>query len=147
VRDGNFEQLIILAVVVMAWVVNFVLDLVRRRGRPAPPQDRAENLAVEGDEIDLAEVIRRERAAEVARPGPEPRSAEPRPPVVVVPAVTPVRAPVAPPRPAARVPKRGRLQRRINPSEARRGVVLMTILGPCRGVEPPPNGSSAGGQR
>jgi hypothetical protein len=146
VRDGNFEQLIILAVVVLAWVVNFVLDLVRSRGRPAPRRDREKDLALEEQEIDLAEVMR-ERASEAAPPAPERRSADPRPPIVVVPAVTSGRLPVPPPRPAARLPERGRLRRRINPLEARRGIVLMTILGPCRGVEPPPNGSSAGGQR
>ena len=39
-RDGNFEQIIILVVVMLAWLVNFVMDLVRSRGRPAPPQER-----------------------------------------------------------------------------------------------------------
>jgi hypothetical protein len=146
VRDGNFEQLIILAVVVLAWLVNFVLDLVRSRGRPAPPQKREEDLTVDEQEIDLAEVMR-ERAAEAERPAREPRSADPRPLVVVAPAMPSVRAPVASRRPAARLPERVRLRRRIDAVEARRGVVLMTILGPCRGVEPPPNGAAAGDRR
>jgi hypothetical protein len=138
VRDGNFEQLIILAVVVLAWLVNFVLDIVRRRGRPAPPQEREEDVAVDDQEIDHTEVMR-ERAAEAERPARE-RSADARPMVVVAPAVPSVRAPVAARRPATRLPERARLRRRIDAVEARRGVVLMTILGPCRGLEPPPYG-------
>ena len=145
-RDGNFEQLIILAVVALAWLVNFVLDLVRSRGRPAPPQDREADLTLEEQEIALPEVLR-ERASEAALPAPEARSAEPRRPIVVVPAAPSARPPVAARRPAARLPERGRVRRRIDPVEARRGIVLMTILGPCRGVEPPPNGAAAGERR
>lgn len=145
-RDGNFEQLIILAVVVLAWLVNFVMDLVRRRGRPAPPQEREEDIAVDEQEIDLAEVMR-ERAAETEQSAREPRPADARPLVVVAPAVPSVRAPVAARRPAARSPERARVRRRIDAVEARRGVVLMTILGPCRGVEPMPNETTAGDRR
>ena len=145
-RDGNFEQLIILAVVAVAWLVNFVLDLVRSRGRPAPPQEREEDLAVDEQEIDLPEVMR-ERPVEAERPARGPRSADPRPPVVVAPAVPSARVPVAARRPAAKVPERARRRRRIDAVEARRGIVLMTILGPCRGAEPPPNGAPAGERR
>jgi hypothetical protein len=176
VRDVNFEQLIILAVVLLAWMVNFVMDRLRNRGRTAQPQDRDEDLAVEEEEFDLAEAMRRERAAESPRgpdaarvpvpvtlPAPETRSADPRPRVVVpapqpdsrrtAPGALPPHAPaqratpsvqrrVPPPRSPAGAPEGRRLRRRIDPSEARRGVVLMTILGPCRGVEPPAGDAS-----
>jgi hypothetical protein len=139
VRDLNFEQLFILAVLLVAGLVNLVLDWVRARGRRAPPQDRAQDVAVEEEELDLSEVFWPERTAEVppelepARvPVPPPRP-RPMPPVV---------APMSPPRSPERSVQHRRLHRRIDPREARRGVVLMTILGPCRGMEPPAGNAS-----
>jgi hypothetical protein len=176
VRDLNFEQLVILVVVLLAGLVNFVLDWLRNRGRTAQPQGRDEDLAIEEEEIDLAEAMRRDRAAEsprgpdtatvpvpVTRPAPETRSADPRPQVVVPtplpdsrrtsPEALPLHAPaqratpsvqrrVPPPRSPAGLPEGRRMRRRIDPREARRGIVLMTILGPCRGVEPPAGNAS-----
>jgi hypothetical protein len=138
VRDGNFEQVIILVVVMLAWLVNFVLDQVRTRRRPVPQQDRDENLVVEEEEIDPAEATRPQVVVSSPLPDsrgvlpePSPRQAlAPRPISSVQPRVPPRQSP-------ARSPESRRLRRRIDPLEARRGVVLMTILGPCRGVEPP----------
>lgn len=165
-RDLNFEQLFILAMVLLAGLVNFVLDWLRKRGRTAQPQGRDEDLAVDEGEIDLAEEMGPEPPrvpVPVTLPAPETRSAGPRPQVVVpatlpdsrrtsaepsplpVPAqrATPSVPPrVPPPRSPARSPESRRLRRRIDPLEARRGVVLMTILGPCRGVEPPAGNAS-----
>ena len=143
VRDLNFEQLFILAALLLAGLVNLVLDWLRNRGRTAQPQHRdedlAEDLAVEEEELDPAEAMQRERAAEVP-PGLYPaRVPVPPPPRApsgqgATPSVVPR---VSPPRSPARSPRGQRRHRRIDPREARRGVVLMTILGPCRGVEPP----------
>lgn len=175
-RDVNFEQLIILALVLLVGLVNFVLDWLKNRGR-TPPQsrNRDEGLAVGEEEIDLGEAMRRARAG--SPPDLEParvpvqaklpdlgvRPADSRLPVVAPatppdfrrpsPATMPHRSPA--PRPTPRLPLRGpppgsstrsakdrRLRRRIDPWEARRGVVLMTILGPCRGIEPPARNAS-----
>ncbi len=137
-RDGNFEQLIILVVVMLAWLVNFVLDQVRTRRRPVPPPDRDENLVVEEDEIDPAEATRPQVV--VSPPLPDSRGVlpEPSPRQALAPRAIPSVQPRVPPRQSPpRSPESPRLRRRIDPLEARRGVVLMTILGPCRGVEPP----------
>jgi hypothetical protein len=138
VRDGNFEQVIILVVVMLAWLVNFVLDQVRTRRRPVPQQDRDENLVVEEEEIDPAEATRPQVV--VSPPLPDSRGVlpEPSPRQALAPRAIPSVRPRVPPRQSpARSPASRRLRRRIDPLEARRGVVLMTILGPCRGVEPP----------
>ena len=145
-RDLNFEQLFILAMVLLAGLLNFVLNWMRHRGRTAQPQARHEDLAVDEEEIDLGDAMRREPAAASPRvpdaarvpmpvtlPAPATRPTDLRPQVVIL-----------PPRPQAGSPDGRRLRRRIDPSEARRGVVLMTILGPCRGVEPP--GGAASGR-
>jgi hypothetical protein len=165
VRDLNFEQLVILAVLLLAGLVNFVLDWLRKRGRTAQPQGRDEELAVDEEEIHLAEEMGGPEPPRVpvTLPAPETRSADARRQVVVpvtMPdsrrgslAPSPLSAPaqratpsvpprVPPPRSRARSPESRRLRRRIDPSEARRGVVLMTILGPCRGVEPPAGNAS-----
>lgn len=137
-RDGNFEQLIILVVVMLAWLVNFVLDQVRTRRRPVPPQDRDENLVVEEEEIDPAEAMRPQVV--VPPPLPDSREVSPKPSPRQAPvplAIPSVRPRVAPRQSPARSPESRRLRRRIDLLEARRGVVLMTVLGPCRGVEPP----------
>ena len=138
-RDLSFEQLFILAVLLVAGLVNLVLDWLRARGRTAQPQHPEQNVAIEEEELDLSEVFWPERTAEMpaerepARvPVPPPR---PLPPVVAP--ASPPRAPVKPPRAPSRPTQRRRLRHRMDPHEARRGVVLMTILGPCRGMEPP----------
>jgi hypothetical protein len=138
VRDGNFEQVIILVVVMLAWLVNFVLDQVRTRRRPVPQQDRDENLVVEEEEIDPAEATRPQVV--VSPPLPDSRGVlpEPSPRQALAPRAIPSVRPRVPPRQSpARSPASRRLRRRIDPLEARRGIVLMTVLGPCRGVEPP----------
>lgn len=137
-RDGNLEQLIILAVVMGAWLLNFVLDQVRTRRRPVPPQDRDENLVVVEEEIDPAEAMRPQVA--VPPPLPDSRGVLPEPSSrqALAPRAIPSVRPRVPPRQSpARSPESRRLRRRIDPLEARRGIVLMTVLGPCRGVEPP----------
>ena len=132
-RDLSFEQLFILAVLLVAGLVNLVRDWLRARGRTALPRDRDQDVAIE-EELDLSEVLWPERTAELP-PEREPARMpvlppSPRPMPLVV-------APVSPLRPPVRSVQRRRLHRRIDPREARRGVVLMTILGPCRGMEPP----------
>lgn len=138
-RDVSFEQLIILGIFLVMGLVNFVLERLRKRGRTAQPQDYDHDIPAE--EIDLDEALWRERTADLP-PGPEPASMPapgPSPPRVPSGrAATPsVAAPVSPPRPPTRAMQGRRPRRRIDPREARRGVVLMTILGPCRGIDPP----------
>jgi hypothetical protein len=143
VRDLNFEQLFILAVVLLAALVNFVLDRLRNRGRTAQPQYPDEDLAVDEEEIDLAEAMR----PQVVVPATLPDSRKTSPEPLRLPAPAQRATPSLPPRvlpPRSRAASRDgrRLRRRIDPSEARHGVVLMTILGPCRGVEPPAGNAS-----
>lgn len=137
-RDVGFEQLIILVIFLVMGLVNFVLERLRnRRGRTAQPQDYDHEIPAE--EIDLDEALWREGTAELP-PGPEPaRMPAPAPPRApsgqgATPSVV---TPVSPPRPPTRAVQRRRPRRRMDPREARRGVVLMTILGPCRGIDPP----------
>ena len=83
------------------------------------------------------------------------RQAEPRVPppsteVAVLPpmadAAPPWAAPPRPPAPAASPdpPDARRRRERVGLAEARRGMVLMAILGTCPGLEPPPRGEAGG---
>lgn len=143
-RDVSFEQLVILAIFLLVGLVNFILDLLRKRGRTAQPQETEQDLAKEEEELELDEALWRERTAGVP-PDLEPARV-PVPPAPRVPsgqgATRSVVSPVAPRRLPARSVQRRRLRRRIDPREARLGVVLMTILGPCRGIEPPAGNGS-----
>lgn len=133
-RDVSFEQLVILAIFLLVGLVNFIVDLLRKRGRTAQPQTREQDVAIEEEELDLSEVLWPERATELPPEREPARGLVPPPPPRPMP---PVVAPVSPPRPPVRSVQRRRLHRRIDPREARRGLVLMTILGPCRGMERP----------
>jgi len=127
----SIEQLFFVAIFVAIAIFNFL-----RRARNQRRRD--------GD------------AAGGAPPGEEPRGEEPAeaPPRVVLPRprvmITPpvpehpevprLRRPAAEPRrslvaPAAR-PRRARRRLLRGHRDARRGIVLITVLGPCRGLEP-----------
>jgi len=108
------EQLILLAGVALALLLNFIRGMRRRRAG--------------GD-------ASRRRESDVSE---RPRPARRTPPVVAprrlptAPATTPlpVAMPRVAPRPRARAPLGGL-------RAVRHGMVLMTILGPCRALEPP----------
>jgi hypothetical protein len=124
----SLEQVIVLAIFLLVALFNFVRQvLAQRRQRGEVPE---------------------EEPAEEAPPPP--RAPTPPPRVIVVPP-QPVAAPAPPRRPRAEPLREGpaprpvprprprRPRRRLFASrgEARRGIVLLTVLGPCRGVEPP----------
>jgi hypothetical protein len=109
----TFEQLLILALVVLLPLLNFLAGRVRRRLEEARPPEA----------VPVAP-----RAEARPRPGP-PAPPERRPaPRIAAPEVEPPRRAVRRAAPAA--PRSLR--------EVRWGIVLMTVLGPCRALEPPP---------
>jgi hypothetical protein len=114
------EQLLVLALLALVWLASALVNWLKARARRGQPDEAAETAG----------------PAEV-RPPPSP------PPRAVV---TPPRAVAAPPRapapaPPARVPRPARAVRprgrfRVGGAEdVRRGIVLMTVLGPCRALE------------
>ncbi len=117
-RTWSPAQLLLLAVFLLVSLLNFLLTLWRRRSdgaragqfEPVAPQTPAQET--------------RPRAIQTARTGvsgDRPRRETPR-----VPTEVPPGAP------------RLKVAARLGPRDARRGVVLMTILGPCRALEPQP---------
>lgn len=109
----TIEQLLILAVLVLIPLVNYLAGRLRRSLKEAEP-----------------------RAAAPPPPRAEPRS-RPRPPALPRPAPGIVPPEAAPPRPARR---RAASAAPRSLRESRRGIVLMTVLGPCRALEPPGDG-------
>jgi hypothetical protein len=108
------EQLLILVVLGLVLLSNVVARLLRRwiSGEAARPR-----------ESDVSEGTQAAR-----RPPPVTRPR--RPPVAPETSPVPRAAPRVAPRPRRRAPLGGR-------RAVRRGIVLMTILGPCRALEPP----------
>jgi hypothetical protein len=109
------EQFVLLLVFLAAVLLNLVIEAYRRRlRRPAAPP--------------------REPVAErVGAPAPPP------PAVTIPPPPRPRPRPMAPapsPPRALGAPRRRRLL--AGPSDARRAMILMAILGPCRGLESRP---------
>jgi hypothetical protein len=113
------EQLLLLAIFLLVPLLNFLLAMWRRRQR-------------EGTRAGSFEPAAPEAPAPATRPGSiaasqagvsgdRPRRETPR-----MPAETPPGAP------------RLKVSARLGPRDARRGVVLMAILGPCRALEPGP---------
>lgn len=121
--ERGFEQLILIVVILLAAVFDFVVRWLRRRqGKDesvgAGPADE-QPLLLEEHEIELPEAP----AVERGLPLPPPAPAE-------VPVV--FRRPLPPP--AIKPP---RVARRLlrQPLDARRGIVMMAVLGPCRGLQ------------
>jgi hypothetical protein len=108
------EHLLILVVLAFVLLINLIVRLLRRRAAGEAPRAReSEESAVPPRPQRLPPAIAPRRVHEAPGAAPVPRA---------VPSVTPparVRAPV------------GGLH------AVRRGIVLMTILGPCRALEPP----------
>jgi hypothetical protein len=107
----SVEQLLFIALFVLVPLFNFLAKVLRQRRRPAAPIPQAEE------------------------PG-EPVTALP-PPRVLLPVPEPPRPSARPPRAPAVlvVERRRRAPYRLRPADVRRGLVLMTILGPCRALE------------
>jgi hypothetical protein len=126
--EPRFEQLFILALFVGLALLDMLLRWARRKARPEE-QELEEG---EDERLLVAELETRRRGPAwtdhevVAVPAP-PR---PRPSTVHV---LPSRKSATP------GPRRcGRTRHWLNnPNTARHGMILMTVLGPCRGMEPP----------
>jgi hypothetical protein len=106
----SVEQLLFLVLFVLLPLLNMLRKALRKRRLPAPPvpeAGRAEPRPVRPAPMVLPPV------PELARPPPRARTAERRP-----------------------VQAAERRRTDFSPSHIRRGIVLMTILGPCRALEP-----------
>ena len=82
------------------------------------------------------------------RPAPALRRVEPPRAILAEPPVPPER-PEGPPLPRTFGPPRRRARNQglfRTPADARRAIVLMSVLGPCRGLDPPGGGEAGLGQ-
>ncbi|MGH7334783.1 MAG: hypothetical protein ACREKS_18970 [Candidatus Rokuibacteriota bacterium] len=107
----SVEQLLFLVLFVLIPLINVLRRVLRKR--PTPP---------------VPEAVRAESMPAL----PPPRVLQPVPEF----ARPPARATAAERRPAEVAEQRRQTPYRFSPSAVRRGIVLMTILGPCRALEP-----------
>jgi hypothetical protein len=105
----SVEQLLFLVLFVLVPLFNVLARVLRKRRAPPPPVPRAE------PELPAMRPLPRVITA-LPEPAPAPR------------ATRPVGVPVAEPR--------RRTPYRLSARDVHRGMVLMTILGPCRALEP-----------
>jgi hypothetical protein len=112
------EQILFLALFLLVVLVNLVARWLRGRGERRPR-------------------VEAERPREI-REGP--RRVPPRP-AVPTPEISRAPAPVAAPAPAPPAPVRRPPRFRLGGvADVRRGIMLMTVLGPCRALEPEDRG-------
>ena len=115
-RDLGLEQIILLLIFILAPLINFIMHRVRRR----PEDNKSKEQSVE----------------------PIPRSTQPRP-TTVVPKLaesrTRVAASQAPTLASAPLATSRSIKRALlrTPRDVRRGIIIMTILEPCRAYDPP----------
>lgn len=124
--DRGLDQLLLFALVLIAGIFDLLMRWARRRrGTPSEAEGEGEIVVAESDSGEYLEVRRIEPppSPPVSRPGPMPSKP----------------APPRPGRPVAKRAQRPARERRHqwlrNQSDARRAIVLMEILGPCRGLE------------
>ena len=125
--DRGLEQLLLFALVLIAGIFDLLLRCARkRRGTPSEAEDEGEIVLVERDEQEYLEVRRIEPQPSPTVPRPSPMPSKP--------------VPAEPARPVARRAQRPARERQHqwlrNQSDARRAIVLMELMGPCRGFEP-----------
>lgn len=147
--ERGFEQLFILVLIIVATLVDLLVRWIKRKtGASTPPARSEEPVLVEEEESDLFEL---ELPRDVEAPAP------PAPPPVKHPApaaarvAAPAREPIGrtpPPESTAPVrglgalrptePRRRRARHRLlaGGADARRAMVLLAVLGPCRGLAP-----------
>lgn len=135
--ERGFEQLFLFVAILIAALVDLSVRWLRRKqGSTLPPEVEDDVLMDEQDEGGWVEV--RE-----IKPQPLPAP----PPISGTPASAAFKSlpPRTPKERSQREPIRHWLK---HSSQARRGIILMEILGPCRGLErPPERGTYAGGSR
>ena len=144
--ERGFEQLILFAFILLAGVFDLLVRWLKSRRQKDGRVDASrydENPVLVEEEADFelsddVELFDRELSGEelIERGLADEEVAERRVPPPVPPLPVPV--PVVTRRPAPPEPSRPRrVSRRLltGPLDARRGIVLMTILGPCRGLE------------
>ena len=117
-RTWSPGQVLLLVVFLLVPLLNFLLTLWRRRRRAAGTTGRQLEPVMQ-EAPAPATPLRSVQAARVRVSGERPRQETPR-----VPAEVPRGAP------------RLKVSARLGPRDARRGVVLIAILGPCRALEP-----------
>ena len=132
---GRFGQLLIFGAILLA----VLLDLLARRGKRT--RERAGPAEV-AEMPTLGEADEEEEESEWLEPGPVELRFPPRPPpppaALMAPTSAPPPLPPRPPHPPPGIHRRRRLARwRWHLADARRGIVLMAVLGPCRGLDPP----------
>jgi hypothetical protein len=136
VQSVTIEQLLILAVLILFPLFNSVVSWLAERSKQLSPEAGVP----EAQEKPAPRIIRTPPVPARQEPGPRVLV---RPPPAALPArpgeaqrrkrAAPLRAPE--PTSMRRGPDRWRI---ASHSEARRAIVLMTLLGPCRALEPPP---------
>jgi hypothetical protein len=139
--ERGFEQLFILAVIIFAGLVELIVRRQRgKAGKDRPPVEAGVAELTEATEVaDVADLADVEDAldlveaddAELPGRGPVAPQLPPPPPAAAKP--SPRRSP-----PPLRPRRRQRARRWLtHPLDARSGIVLMAILGPCRGLQAP----------
>ena len=137
--EFNFEQLYVVLLIILFSLADLFMRWVRRKYRQATPEEveqeavpieqQAPSIEEEAASIEgmssIEEGVASIEVEEPARTRPLPT----RPPVATPP------PPAPSPSPRARRTGAGRGTRWLAPGDARRGIVLMTVLGPCRGLE------------
>jgi hypothetical protein len=141
---GLVEELFILAAILFAGLVDLIVRWLRRKAgkdRPAVETGVAEVTEVTetADVADLADVenaldLFEADDAELPERGSVAPQVLPPPPSAATPMPSTPRSPPPPLRPR----RRRRVRRWLrHPLDARSGIVLMAILGPCRGLQAP----------
>lgn len=137
--ERGFEQLFLFVAILIAALIDLsVRWLKRKQGSPQVPEEFEDEILIderdEGGWLEVREI----------KPRPLPAPATPTPGTSALPAFKSLK-PRTPRARARREPIRHWLR---HSSQARRGIILMEILGPCRGLErPPERGLPAGGTR
>lgn len=112
----SFEQIIVLMIFILAPLINFVMQRVRRRLEPhVPPEESVTQMRRQQPQPTLPPSLVRREARE--RPPPRAQAAT-------------VSAPIR----RARFIKKSLLG---DIRDVRRGIILMTVLGSCRAFDPP----------
>lgn len=146
--DRGFEQFILAAIILLAGLVDWVVRSLKNRsasqeGQPTIQHGEAD-IVPEGNDDERWSDPRDAEWEPPVRPIPE-RPAAPVPSRPLPATVAVFTVPQTPPQPAAARPvltaapaRRQRRNRWVNDAgDARRGIVLLEILKPCKGLEPP----------